>query len=139
MPKYTHRHTGTPIYAVWRSILTRCLNPRSPPYRHYGGRGIKICERWLDFENFLADMGEQPAGLEIERIDNDGDYEPNNCRWASKREQANNRRSSVFFELNGERMPVTHWCDRLGMKHSTLWTRVARGWSIQEALTRPVA
>jgi hypothetical protein len=88
----THGRSKDPIYAVWRMMLSRCNNPNSANWQHYGGRGITVCERWRSFENFIADMGEKPAGLSIDRIDNEGNYEPSNCRWATPKQQTANRR-----------------------------------------------
>lgn len=90
----THGMHNTPLYKVWTSMVQRCTNPKVQFYSRYGGRGIKVCDRWKKFENFLADMGERPEGMTIDRIDNDGDYEPSNCKWVTHQQNCNNRSNS---------------------------------------------
>lgn len=90
--KRTHGAYGTPTYLCWAGMIQRCTNPSNPAWEYYGGRGINVCPSWLKFEQFLADMGERPKGLELDRIDNDGDYEPSNCRWTTRRTQVHNKR-----------------------------------------------
>lgn len=105
----------------------------------YVGRGIKICERWDAFENFVADMGQPPSrGYSIDRIDNDGDYEPSNCRWATAREQQCNKTNTRWITANGKRMAMANWAIETGIKIGTIWQRLKNGMSEQEAVTLPV-
>jgi hypothetical protein len=113
----------------------RCNYQKHEQFSLYGGRGIKVCKRWNDsFENFFADMGEKPPGATIERIDNDGDYTPKNCRWASDAEQARNRRSTIIVERNGVAKCVKDWCDELGLNADRVYGRIRRGEAPLEAL-----
>jgi len=117
----------------------RCYNPNTPYYHLYGGRNITVCGRWKDsFVNFLADMGPKPSPEHtIDRIDNDGNYEPDNCRWATKMEQSHNSRKARLITYNGETLCLREWARRLGIGHMALSTRLNRGWSLKKALTTP--
>lgn len=133
----THGMTGTPTFISWDSMKQRCLNHRHKSFPQYGGRGIKVCDRWLEsFENFMADMGERPDGMTLERDDVDGDYEPSNCHWATAKEQGNNRRNNRMLSHAGETMTVKEWADRIGISDKALLYRINNGWSTEEALTR---
>lgn len=110
----------------------RCLEPNALGFCHYGGRGIKICARWEDFENFLADMGERPKGTSLDRINVDGDYEPSNCRWATKAEQNRNKRGSVIVTYQGRQMCAMEAAELSGLGFQTLRNRMRRGWPEDE-------
>lgn len=134
----SNKHTTTE-YVVWLSMKARCLNKKNKHYKYYGGRGIKICDRWRNsFENFLADMGRRPKGKSIERKNNDGDYEPSNCKWATRQEQANNKSQSRFISFSGIRLTVGQWARRAGIEDATLRHRLYAGWSVRDALNKPL-
>lgn len=115
-------------------MISRCTNPNVKCFSNYGGRGIKICNEWEKFENFLADMGERPEGKTIERIENDKGYYKENCRWATKKEQANNKRNNVPFTFNGKTQNAAQWEAELGLKKSYLSNRLYRGQSIERII-----
>lgn len=116
----------------------RCQNHNSPYFKNYGGRGIKIDERWLDFKNFLSDMGHPPPGLTLERINNNGNYEPGNCKWATRKEQNNNRRDNWLVSVDGETRMISEWANIIGMNQATFRKRLDRGWTIQRAMNQKV-
>lgn len=140
----THGHTRgripTPEYSAYSAMKRRCLLPTDRCYHLYGGRGITICERWINsFENFLSDMGERPSPRHsIDRIDTNGNYEPSNCRWATPKEQQNNKRSCCYIEYGGERLTITQWAERTGLKAATIRNRLGYGWSPERILTEPL-
>lgn len=115
-------------YRTWQSMKQRCLNQRCREYKYYGGRGITICDRWLHFENFLADMAPRPQGTDLDRVDNDGNYEPGNCRWASRTTQMLNTRRNFLVTFCGETMPLSVAAARAGIARNTIQNRMKRGW-----------
>lgn len=125
-------------YRIWIGIHTRCNNQKKKEWSRYGGRGIKVCERWHRFENFLADMSDCPDGLTIERINSNGNYEPGNCRWATHHDQTRNKRTNVNLTFNEETLCVADWAKELGMTRETISGRLSRGWSIEKTLTHAV-
>lgn len=134
-----HRLSGHPIYHVWRSMKQRCLSPTAQAWKNYGGRGIRVCDRWLtSFENFWEDMhpGYRP-GLSLDRIDVNGDYCPENCRWVTDKEQARNRRNTMFVETPAGRMPLTEASEKSGIGASTLQYRVDHGVQTSMLFTKP--
>lgn len=127
-------------YIAWCSMISRCYNTNKPIYRDYGGRGIVVCPRWKNsFQKFIADMGEAPAGLSLDRIDNNGSYEKSNCRWATPREQAMNTRRNRLLDYHGQTMCVSRWSQTLGIKSKTIVSRLRRGWSVEDALGKAIA
>lgn len=132
----THGDSGSREYNIWTGIIKRCYNQKCPAYPRYGGRGIAMCDRWRnDYAMFLADMGRTPfPGAEIDRIDNDGDYEPGNCRWATRKEQSNNKSTMVYFEYDGRRQKVAEWAKELGVPVKTFRLRVWKGWTPEEVM-----
>ena len=124
------------LHYLWRLMILRCQQPKAKMFKDYGGRGIKVCERWQNFDNFCADMGARPSPeMQIDRIDNDGNYEPGNVRWATRAQQCRNRRSNINLTFTGRTMCVQDWAVELGLNVTTILNRMKRGWSIEEALT----
>jgi hypothetical protein len=141
--RLTHGHARrgsvSRTFSKWRGMIRRCTDPRCKNWKDYGGRGIGVCDRWLaSFENFLSDMGEAPAGLTIERIDNSLGYEPGNCRWETVANQCRNRRSNRWPTYNGRTQCESDWALEMGVHRTTLRSRLSRGWPVERALTAPV-
>ncbi len=126
------------MYHAWVAMRARCNNPNDSAYANYGGRGIKVCSRWSIFAPFAADMGDRPAGHQLDRIDNEGDYEPDNCRWVLPVENLNNKRTSHRVWWGGESLTITQWAYRLNIHPRTLANRIGRGWPIERAMTTAV-
>lgn len=137
----THGLRNHRLYGIWVNMKTRCYNSKSPKYKRYGGRGIKICDEWLDnfmnFYNWSMDHGYKDD-LSIDRINNDGNYEPSNCRWTTAKEQASNKSTTNLITFNGKTQCVKAWTEELGFSKEALRERLKRGWSIEKALTTPI-
>ncbi len=129
----THGRWGERLYWTWHGMMQRCGNPKSTVFKNYGGRGIAVCERWKSFENFAADVGKPPTPKHsLDRINNEGDYEPSNVRWATKIEQCNNTRRTRFLELNGERKSLMQWSRDLGVSYGRLQWHLRNGKTFAE-------
>jgi hypothetical protein len=134
-----HGKSRTRIHNIWATMIARCTNPTSDEFERYGGRGIAVCERWEIFENFLADMGEPPSGMTLERKNNDLSYSPANCVWASRKAQARNRRSNHKLVAFGRCQCLAEWAEEFNIGQGCLWKRLfLYKWPAEEALTRPV-
>lgn len=132
-----HGLADSRVHRSWMSMRQRCLNKNDKRYADYGGRGISICERWMIFENFLSDMGSMPDGHTLDRIDVNGNYEPNNCRWANSVQQARNQRTNRLFTFEGETHCLSEWAEIKGVLIKSLSTRLDRGWTFERAITTP--
>lgn len=138
--KPKHGLSYTPEYRAWQTMRLRCLNPANEAYPNYGGRGITVCARWLnDVAAFYADMGPKPSPKhEIDRENNDGHYEPGNCRWVLRKVNDRNRRNNHIVEVDGARRTISEWCEISGLPHSTVSKRLLAGWPADRAVTEPV-
>lgn len=136
--KRIHGHTTkfgmSPTYTSWHHMMQRCTNPKNTNWSYYGGRGITVCERWRSFVNFLSDMGERPAGKTLDREDGNGNYELSNCRWASRRQQSQNLKSNRLILWQGEMVCFRELGRLTGVAHSTLWARINRGMTVEQAV-----
>ncbi len=129
------RLRGHPLYSSWAAMLDRCRNPNNKSYKNYGGRGIRVCERWHSFAAFLEDMGERPEGCTLDRIDNNGNYEASNCRWATWNVQNNNNRHKVYLTYNGKTLGLKEWSKEPGtVSLDTMYHSHADGLSTYEIL-----
>lgn len=134
-----HGMAGTHVYRVWQAMLQRCENPKAQSFANYGGRGIQVCEEWHKFEKFIADMGDRPRGFSLDRIEVDGPYSKENCRWATTKQQNNNTRRNRVIEFRGERRTLAGWAELYGLNWTTLRERLDRlKWDdLEAALTSP--
>lgn len=136
-PSFKHGMSDTSTFKVWAGMINRCTNSKTPAWVNYGGRGISVCSRWTAFRKFLADMGVRPEGLSLDRINNDGNYEPANCRWATRTQQNKNSRHNVYIEHNGQRKLISEWADELGIQRPTLVIRFQKGWIAPDLFRKP--
>jgi hypothetical protein len=140
--EYKHGHTAnkkwSQEYRAWKNMRYRCSSKKSSHYYRYGARGIKVCSRWNDFKLFIEDMGLKPSVKHsIERIDNDGNYEPSNCKWALESEQSRNKSTNRFLIFNGQKRILSDWSKILNLKPETIINRIKRGWTVENALSVP--
>lgn len=143
MAFYKHGHspgkTSSRTYQAWRSMKKRCYQPKNAAFAYHGARGIAVCERWRDnFRNFLEDMGECPEGHSLDRYpDNDGNYEPGNCRWATPKEQGRNKRNNTMLVAFGRSQPLSAWAEEFGIGPTNISGRIKRGWPVDKAISTP--
>jgi hypothetical protein len=141
--EYNTKHglSNSPLYIIYQGMMSRCYNPDLDGYHRYGGRGIKVCDEWLsDIENFIK-WGKESGfkkGLTLDRIDNDGDYEPNNCRWVTSKIQSRNTVRNNRYSIENETRTLIEWCELHSINYRTVKSRLSRGWSFEDAMTREV-
>lgn len=132
---FKHGKSFSKEYRTWVGMKSRCSNPKETVYRHYGGRGISVCDRWKNsFIAFIEDMGQCPDNHELERCDNNGNYDPENCIWVDHKTNCQNKRNSVFIELEGKRLTVSQWANLLKIPRTTIYSRLSYGWSNHEVI-----
>lgn len=138
--KVTHGESRSPEYRAWQTARLRCTDPNNQAWPHYGGRGITMCERWLNsVEAFISDMGRKPSPEhELDREDNNLGYDPANCRWVLRKVNDRNRRSNRLVTVRGETMTLAEWCELTGLPRTTVQKRLKAGWSAEDALGKPV-
>lgn len=145
MPRYQEKGKGElwkklskhDLYSTWRGMKDRCENPKNKDYHNYGGRGIRVCERWRSFAAFVEDMNPRPKGHTIDRVENNGPYSPENCVWATPFQQMQHTRWGRYLTFNGESLTIAQWARKLNVKHEFIKLRLRRGWSVADALTLP--
>jgi hypothetical protein len=138
MSNYRHGGKHTRLYTIWCGMKNRCFNPNEPAYPNYGGRGITVCDRWLDFSKFREDMGQPEPGMFIERVDNDKGYEPSNCIWADRKTQNRNKRDVRRLTINGQTKTLPEWAEVAGISLKTFKARLETGWPPHLAITVPL-
>lgn len=129
-----HGKHASSTYQVWADMKSRCNNSSNHAYKYYGGRGIKVCDRWASFDGFLADMGERPIGMTLDRVNTDGDYEPGNCRWATMQEQGNNRRTNIRISIGGNVRTLMQWCKEYNVSYYPARKKISMGVDAKLAL-----
>ena len=140
--KLAKRHglSHTRLHRIWHSMYCRCYYPSTNQYKNYGGKGIKVCDEWKHIEGFVnfynwAISNGYSDELTLDRIDNEKDYYPENCRWSTLKEQSNHRTNNVIYTINGRTQTATQWCNEYGISQTTLNDRLKRGWTLEQALT----
>lgn len=134
---HIHGESDSPAMKSWANMIQRCTNPKNHKYARYGARGITVCDRWKTFKNFLQDMGQPPKGKTLDRINNDGNYEPGNCRWTDAYHQAANRSNNRNCTFLGKTQTASEWCRELNISYSMVRMRLHKGWSEQKAFFTP--